>query len=210
MKKLSARGQKWLKGIHVTFACMWVGAAICLSVKQFFIKPMNGAIHKRFCNAALYQKSRLPRDKADFSLKLFQGFHFICHDLNRIINPHPVEIQNVFEFCGIFYENPSLLSDDTLIQGQGEKRLILVKTVVRQEMNLILFKIFVPINARFVEGQGGGQEGLTSKADFINFSAGDRFEQGGKEVVVIYSGHAVDGRHVFEHDFQRDPAHGPS
>jgi hypothetical protein len=42
MKKLSARGQKWLKGIHVTFACMWVGAAICLSVKQFFIKPISG------------------------------------------------------------------------------------------------------------------------------------------------------------------------
>ncbi|MFC1821739.1 hypothetical protein ACFL9T_03465 [Thermodesulfobacteriota bacterium] len=42
MKKLSARGQKWLKGIHVAFACMWVGAAICLSVKLFFIKPMSG------------------------------------------------------------------------------------------------------------------------------------------------------------------------
>jgi hypothetical protein len=42
MKKLKARGQKWLKAFHVVFACMWVGSAIFLSVKQFFINPDNG------------------------------------------------------------------------------------------------------------------------------------------------------------------------
>lgn len=42
MKKLGPRAQKWVKGLHVIFACMWVGSAICLSVKQFFVHPANG------------------------------------------------------------------------------------------------------------------------------------------------------------------------
>jgi len=42
MKKLRSRGQRWLKGFHSFFACMWVGAAICLSVKQFFVSPSDG------------------------------------------------------------------------------------------------------------------------------------------------------------------------
>jgi uncharacterized membrane protein len=42
MKKLGTKGQRWLKGFHSLFACMWVGAAICLSVKQFFIHPTDG------------------------------------------------------------------------------------------------------------------------------------------------------------------------
>jgi uncharacterized membrane protein len=42
MKKLSIKGQKWLKGFHILFGCMWVGAACCLSVKQFFVNPTDG------------------------------------------------------------------------------------------------------------------------------------------------------------------------
>ena len=42
MKKLSAKGQRWLKGFHALFACMWVGASICLAVKQFYVNPTDG------------------------------------------------------------------------------------------------------------------------------------------------------------------------
>ncbi len=42
MKKLGQKGQRWLKGFHSLFACMWVGAAIVLSVKQLFVNPSNG------------------------------------------------------------------------------------------------------------------------------------------------------------------------
>jgi uncharacterized membrane protein len=42
MKKLSPKGQRWLKAFHSLFACMWVGAAIVLSAKQFFVNPSNG------------------------------------------------------------------------------------------------------------------------------------------------------------------------
>ncbi|MFC1883769.1 hypothetical protein ACFL2O_03265 [Thermodesulfobacteriota bacterium] len=42
MKKLGSKGQKWLKGLHSFFACMWVGAAIVLTIKQFFVSPSNG------------------------------------------------------------------------------------------------------------------------------------------------------------------------
>ena len=42
MKKLSARGQKWLKSFHILFAGLWAGAAFCLTLKQFFIKPSDG------------------------------------------------------------------------------------------------------------------------------------------------------------------------
>jgi hypothetical protein len=42
MKKLSPSGQRWLKAFHSLFACMWVGAAIVLSVKQFFVNPSTG------------------------------------------------------------------------------------------------------------------------------------------------------------------------
>jgi hypothetical protein len=39
MKKLSVRAQKWLKTFHVLFAGIWVGAALSLTLKQFFISP---------------------------------------------------------------------------------------------------------------------------------------------------------------------------
>jgi hypothetical protein len=42
MKKLGPKGQRWLKGFHSFFACMWVGAAIVLSVKQFFVNASSG------------------------------------------------------------------------------------------------------------------------------------------------------------------------
>lgn len=42
MKKLSPVGQRWLKSFHVFFASMWVGAAIVLSAKIFFISPSGG------------------------------------------------------------------------------------------------------------------------------------------------------------------------
>jgi len=42
MKKLGNKGQKWLKILHVYFACVWVGCATALMVMQFFIKAKNG------------------------------------------------------------------------------------------------------------------------------------------------------------------------
>jgi hypothetical protein len=39
---MSPKYQRWLKGFHSLFACMWVGSAIILSIKQFFINPRNG------------------------------------------------------------------------------------------------------------------------------------------------------------------------
>ena len=42
MKKLKSRGQRLLKFFHLSFACMWVGAAIVLSVKEFFVSPSGG------------------------------------------------------------------------------------------------------------------------------------------------------------------------
>jgi hypothetical protein len=42
MKKFGARGQRWLKTFHVFFACLWVGGAVALSSKQFFIHPSDG------------------------------------------------------------------------------------------------------------------------------------------------------------------------
>jgi uncharacterized membrane protein len=40
-KKLSVRGQKWIKALHIVSACLWIGAAVCLAVKQFFVNPSN-------------------------------------------------------------------------------------------------------------------------------------------------------------------------
>ena len=42
MKKMSARGQKWLKCFHLFFVALWVGAAVCLNLKQFTINPTDG------------------------------------------------------------------------------------------------------------------------------------------------------------------------
>jgi hypothetical protein len=42
MKKIGSKGQRWLKGFHSLFACVWVGAAVALSTKQFFINPLDG------------------------------------------------------------------------------------------------------------------------------------------------------------------------
>ncbi len=35
MKKLSARGQKWLKVFHLCFACLWVGAGFSLTLMNW-------------------------------------------------------------------------------------------------------------------------------------------------------------------------------
>jgi len=43
MKKLSVKGQKWLKSLHIYSACVWVGCATTLTIMQFFIKPDNGS-----------------------------------------------------------------------------------------------------------------------------------------------------------------------
>lgn len=34
MRKLGAKGQKWLKCFHIFFACLWVGAAVCLVISH--------------------------------------------------------------------------------------------------------------------------------------------------------------------------------
>lgn len=42
MKKLSAKGQKWLKCLHIYAGCVWVGCATALTVMQFVVKPEDG------------------------------------------------------------------------------------------------------------------------------------------------------------------------
>ena len=42
MKKLSMKGQKWLKGVHILCACMWIGAAIILCLMNLFLKATEG------------------------------------------------------------------------------------------------------------------------------------------------------------------------
>lgn len=42
MKKLGLTGQRWLKCFHVWFASIWVGCAITLAIKQFFVDPLQG------------------------------------------------------------------------------------------------------------------------------------------------------------------------
>jgi hypothetical protein len=43
MKKLGSRGQRWLKCFHVLSAGIWVGCAVTLTIKQFFVAPKNGS-----------------------------------------------------------------------------------------------------------------------------------------------------------------------
>ena len=42
MRKLGVRGQRWLKCFHVFSGCVWVGCAVTLMVKQFFVSPADG------------------------------------------------------------------------------------------------------------------------------------------------------------------------
>ena len=39
MKKIGARGQRWLKCIHIVCACLWVGGAMSLTLMNFFMNP---------------------------------------------------------------------------------------------------------------------------------------------------------------------------
>jgi hypothetical protein len=43
MKKLSAPAQRWLKCFHILSAGVWVGTAVSLSTKQFFMTPSRDA-----------------------------------------------------------------------------------------------------------------------------------------------------------------------
>ena len=40
--KLSSKGQKWLKCLHIYSGCVWAGCATVLTIKQFFVNPENG------------------------------------------------------------------------------------------------------------------------------------------------------------------------
>lgn len=42
MKKIGAKGQKWLKGFHIFFGCLWAGAAVCLVLTQAGISATDG------------------------------------------------------------------------------------------------------------------------------------------------------------------------
>jgi len=42
MKKFSAKGQKWLKCIHIFFASLWVGGAITINLMIFILKATDG------------------------------------------------------------------------------------------------------------------------------------------------------------------------
>ena len=42
MKKLSVRGQRWLKCLHIYSGCVWVGCATTLAIMQFLVEPENG------------------------------------------------------------------------------------------------------------------------------------------------------------------------
>ena len=42
MKKLSGKGQKWLKSLHIYAGCVWVGCATTLTIMQFFVNAEDG------------------------------------------------------------------------------------------------------------------------------------------------------------------------
>jgi hypothetical protein len=42
MKKFSAKGQKWLKCIHIFFASLWVGGAVTINLMNFTLKAADG------------------------------------------------------------------------------------------------------------------------------------------------------------------------
>jgi hypothetical protein len=42
MMKLSSKGQKWLKCLHIYSGCVWAGCATVLTIKQFFVNPEDG------------------------------------------------------------------------------------------------------------------------------------------------------------------------
>ena len=43
MKKLSSKGQRWLKSLHIYSACVWAGCATTLMIMQFFVDPDDGS-----------------------------------------------------------------------------------------------------------------------------------------------------------------------
>jgi hypothetical protein len=46
MKKIGSRGQRWLRGLHIYAACVWVGCATVLVIAQHFVVPQNdGELH---------------------------------------------------------------------------------------------------------------------------------------------------------------------
>ena len=42
MKKLSSKGQRWLKTIHIFFACLWIGGVLSLILMMIFLNAENG------------------------------------------------------------------------------------------------------------------------------------------------------------------------
>ena len=42
MKEIGVRGKRWLKGFHVTFACLWVGGGLTLTLMQLAMHATTG------------------------------------------------------------------------------------------------------------------------------------------------------------------------
>ncbi len=42
MTKLNANQQKWLKSVHVFFACLWMGGAVAITLMGFLMKATDG------------------------------------------------------------------------------------------------------------------------------------------------------------------------
>lgn len=41
--RIRGRQLRWLKILHICFACMWGGATICITAIQFTFRPANAA-----------------------------------------------------------------------------------------------------------------------------------------------------------------------
>ena len=42
MNKLGAKTQRWLKSVHVSFACLWVGGAVTINLMNFIMTASDG------------------------------------------------------------------------------------------------------------------------------------------------------------------------
>ena len=121
MKKMSPRGQRWLKSFHVFFNCLWVGAAFSLALGQFFLNPSDGmelygaTLTMKFIDDFVIIPGALGSLLTGLIYSLFTGWGWFKH--NWVAVKWVINVGGVI--FGTFWLGPWLNSLPPLAQEKG-------------------------------------------------------------------------------------------
>ena len=156
MNKLSSKAQRWLKSVHVFFACLWVGGAITITLMNFFINASDGMqlyginLSMKFVDDFIIIPGAVGSLLTGLIYSLFTNWGWFKH--NWIIVKWVINMTGVI--FGTFWLGPWLNSLPPMAKDQGLQALTNKTYIYNQDMlycwgtfqaATIIFALFISV-----------------------------------------------------------------